>query len=63
VAVEQFLNKSGVAEQRMGVAGYGPYQPIAANRSDADRQKNRRVEIYVLSPDAAIAGRSDKRFY
>lgn len=61
VAVEQFLNKAGISEARMGVAGYGKFQPIVANRTDADRQKNRRVEIFVLAPGSSLAGRSSQR--
>ena len=61
VAVEQFLNKSGISEGRMGVAGYGEFQPIVANRTAADRQKNRRVEIFVLAPNSEIAGRAQDR--
>jgi chemotaxis protein MotB len=40
----------------MGAAGYSMHQPIAPNGNDANRQKNRRVEIFVLAPDASIAG-------
>jgi chemotaxis protein MotB len=60
VAVEQFLQKSGIEPERMGVAGYGEHQPAVANAKDT-RQRNRRVEIYVMSPDAPIVGRSDAR--
>ena len=56
VAVEQFLEKTGIKPDRMGVVGYGPYQPLDASGSLA---KNRRVEIYVLAPDSPIVGRSD----
>lgn len=50
------LKKSGIDEKRMGSAGYGMFQPVAPNTSDANRQKNRRVEIFVLAPDAVVAG-------
>lgn len=53
-AVIHSLAKHGLAENRMGVAAYSMYQPVAPNSSDANRQKNRRVEIYVLAPDAAV---------
>lgn len=53
-AVIHALAGHGLAENRMGVAAYSMYQPVAPNSSDANRQKNRRVEIYVLAPDAAV---------
>ena len=61
IAVESYLAKSGIVASRMGVAGYGEHQPLSPNSTADSRQRNRRVEIYVLSPDAAIAaaGRND----
>ena len=56
------LRKSGIGESRMGISGYGPYQPVEPNASDASRQKNRRVEIYVLAPDTPIANAWDPEF-
>jgi len=50
------LAKSGVKESRMGAAGYSKYQPVSTNTDAKSRQKNRRVEIYVLTPDAVVAG-------
>lgn len=58
-AVVLALRKSGIAENRMGAAGYSMHQPVEANTNEANRQKNRRVEIFVLAPDASIAGWSD----
>ncbi|MBL8849467.1 MAG: OmpA family protein [Planctomycetaceae bacterium] len=55
-AVIHALAGHGMAENRMGVAGYSMYQPVAPNSNDSNRQKNRRVEIYVLAPDAAVVG-------
>lgn len=54
-AVIHALKKFGLEESRMGVSGYSMYQPVAPNSNDANRQKNRRVEIYVLVPDARVA--------
>jgi chemotaxis protein MotB len=48
------LSKHGLQEARMGAAGYSMYQPVVANSSDANKQKNRRVEIFVLAPDATV---------
>lgn len=55
--VVRALAGEGINEPRMGLAGYNQYQPAAPNSSDNSRQQNRRVEIYVLAPDAQIAGR------
>lgn len=51
------LAKYGIAEKRLGAAGYSMYQPAAPNENEHNRTLNRRVEIYVLTPDAAVAGR------
>lgn len=50
------LSKLGINETRMGAAGYSKYQPVVPNSGSESRQRNRRVEIFVLAPDAAIAG-------
>ena len=54
--VVRTLAKYGVAERRMGAAGYSKYQPVVANVDETTRQQNRRVEIFVLAPDASVAG-------
>ena len=56
LSVLRTLRKSGIDEKRMGVSGYGMHQPVEPNKSESSRSKNRRVEIYVLAPDASIAG-------
>lgn len=56
INVEAELKKYGINEKRMGVAAYGPYQPLVANSSAENRRKNRRVEIFVLAPNASLAG-------
>jgi chemotaxis protein MotB len=56
LAVADQLRREGLAEQRIGVAGFGPHQPIAPNVSPTDRQKNRRVEIFILAPDVPVVG-------
>jgi chemotaxis protein MotB len=54
-AVVGALSKLGLAEHRMGIAGYSKFQPVAANADDSGRQRNRRVEIFILANDAKIA--------
>lgn len=56
VSVVLAMKKSGIADGRMEAAGYGEFHPITPNTSDAARAKNRRVEIYILAPEASIAG-------
>lgn len=60
IAVEQYLESAGIDPHRMGAVGYGPYQPVASGRSGESLKKNRRVEIFVLAPDAAVVGRTDR---
>jgi chemotaxis protein MotB len=50
------LKKVGMEETRMGSAGYSMFQPVVPNSNDKNRSKNRRVEIFVLAPDAQVAG-------
>lgn len=55
VAVVLAMKQAGISDIRMEAAGYGENQPITPNTSDAARAKNRRVEIFILAPDANIA--------
>ncbi len=50
------LTKLGINDTRLGAAGYSMYQPVAPNTDKKSRQLNRRVEIFVLAPDAIVAG-------
>jgi chemotaxis protein MotB len=50
------LGRSGLGKERMGAAGYADNQPVVPNTNDKARGQNRRVEIFVLAPEAAIAG-------
>ena len=49
VAVVRLLQEFGVKPHRMAAAGYGPYQPLASNKSAEGRSANRRIEI-LLQP-------------
>ena len=59
LAVADQLRRQGLGERRIGVAGFGPYQPVAPNGEPGDRQKNRRVEIFVMAPDVPVVGWTD----
>jgi len=54
--VTRSLSSMGIKGSRMGAAGYGEYQPLVPNTDDKNRARNRRVEIFVLAPNASIAG-------
>ncbi len=56
LAVADFLRKSGLPEDRMGVAGFGQHQPLTTNATAMDRHRNRRVEIFVTGPETPIVG-------
>jgi OmpA-OmpF porin, OOP family len=48
-AVKQYLQKKGIAADRVSAKGYGDTQPIADNGTEAGKQKNRRTEVHILS--------------
>lgn len=48
LAVVRFLGEHGIEHARLLAAGAGEHWPRAKNDSDANRQRNRRVEIYAL---------------
>ncbi|NLF07672.1 MAG: OmpA family protein [Pirellulaceae bacterium] len=59
LAVADYMKRAGLPEHRMAVAGFGSYQPIASNATARERQQNRRVELFVMSPDVPIVGWSE----
>ena len=48
-AVRLFMNKQGVALNRMATISYGDEAPVASNKDRAGRAQNRRVVFVVLS--------------
>ena len=50
VSVVQFMIEAGFAPANLGAAGYGEWDPVAANDTAENRQLNRRIEI-ILVPD------------
>jgi chemotaxis protein MotB len=52
VRVTQFLIAHGMSPQVLAAAGYGEFDPVAANDSKEHRAQNRRIEI-VLQPNLA----------
>lgn len=59
LVVADRLRQAGIPEERMGVTGFAQHQPISPNDSAQDRQKNRRVQIFVLGPETPVVGWSD----
>ncbi|MGE0142960.1 MAG: flagellar motor protein MotB [Planctomycetota bacterium] len=47
------IDRGNVPESRVAVVGYGPHEPRASGASDADKSRNRRVEIVVGEDVAA----------
>jgi outer membrane protein OmpA-like peptidoglycan-associated protein len=47
-AVKKYLVKKGVAVTRFDVKWYGQTKPLVPNDSEANRQKNRRVEMTIV---------------
>ena len=48
-AVRRYLNKQGVALNRMSTISYGPNEPLESNKTKEGRAKNRRVVVIVLA--------------
>ncbi|WP_309643356.1 OmpA family protein [Phenylobacterium sp.] len=48
-AVRRYLNKQGVALNRIGTISYGADAPVAPNTDRAGREANRRVVLIVLA--------------
>ncbi|HEY1291248.1 MAG TPA: OmpA family protein [Burkholderiales bacterium] len=47
LSVAQYLESKKVNPVRLATAGKGESEPVASNNTEAGRQQNRRVEIYV----------------
>ncbi|MDY7577013.1 OmpA family protein [Herbaspirillum sp. RTI4] len=45
-----YLSTRGVAQNRINVVGRGSHEPLVVNNSEANRARNRRVEIFVAEP-------------
>ncbi len=48
-AVRRYLNKAGIALNRMSTISYGKDDPVDSNKTKAGRAKNRRVVVVVLA--------------
>ncbi|WP_367605685.1 OmpA family protein [Legionella sp. W05-934-2] len=52
-AVARILTQNGVSAERVTVTGYAAQYPIATNRTEAGRAKNRRVNI-IIAKDKTV---------
>ena len=48
-----FVENFSLDPQRFSAVGYGQYRPLADNRTEEGRLKNRRVDVVILSDEAA----------
>lgn len=51
--VRFFIEKCGVLEKKLQVAGYAEFRPIDTNETAEGRQRNRRVDVVILRPSLA----------
>jgi chemotaxis protein MotB len=59
-SVVKELVKNSIPPQRLSAVGYGEFHPIADNKEEAGRFKNRRVVLMVMSQVIARYGMSDE---
>jgi chemotaxis protein MotB len=52
ISVVQFMIDAGFPAKNLAAAGYGEFDPVAANDTDKNREQNRRIEI-ILVPNLA----------
>lgn len=50
IHTRDYLSARGVSPSRFSVEGRGSHEPVVENTTEANRARNRRVEIYVAEP-------------
>ena len=53
LSVVRYLKEQGVVASRLVACGCGEHRPSVPNASEANRAKNRRVEIFALEPQGS----------
>jgi chemotaxis protein MotB len=53
VVLRYVMEKGGIDSAKLSSVGYGDTKPMASNATEAGRQKNRRVDIVLYSPESA----------
>ncbi len=56
-SVQNILVRGGVDPRRISADGYGEANPVASNSSKAGRQRNRRVDLVIQSPNSPAKAR------
>jgi OOP family OmpA-OmpF porin len=51
-AVKAYLVAQGLSPDRLDAKGFGPDRPVASNRTEAGRARNRRIEYRVIRGEA-----------
>jgi chemotaxis protein MotB len=49
------VDDAGFPPQKISVAGYGPYRPVADNATPEGRGQNRRVDLVIVEPKVKVA--------
>ena len=49
------VEKGGIDSARVSSIGYGDTKPVVSNATEAGRQKNRRVDIVLYTPESSVA--------
>jgi len=62
-AVYRYLARRGIKKERMSYKGYGESKPIASNKTEEGRARNRRVEIIILRLSKKERKDFNKYFY
>ena len=52
-SVRDYLVSQGVSAKRLVAKGYGENQPIADNKTEEGRAKNRRVELKIIKEESS----------
>lgn len=53
IVLRYLIEKGGIDSVKLSSVGYGDTKPIAGNASDVGRQRNRRVDIVLYSPESS----------
>lgn len=58
-SVKKYLVSKGVSADTITATGFGESQPLVPNDSDANREKNRRVEFKITKPNNEVITTED----
>ncbi len=62
VTVARYFQSIGMPPERIAATGYGEFHPIADNKTQAGREKNRRVEIFLHLDQDGLAKQPELPF-